>query len=279
MNCDKYGVDLERFQKIANCYTREEIAKGVGCDTSTVTKHYNGDRPINLDFAIRYAKFFNVSLDYLVRLSNEKMNVVSDEEVFKRNMVDYSGFSLETIEKMREILTELLLTGTAVEDELLSYAEFYSKFLYYLIDNRDFLWNIFQISLNYESAIKKEEQINKILTADILTVDLFPTFISPVDLFFPYDRLKSNDTFSVEYKQYLIIKSFKNALDKFFSKEQNYYFTLSESNREKIKNLSEERKKQIIEFYNKAADKSFTYETLLNLFKMDGEPNGNDTET
>lgn len=48
---------------------RQQIAKDLKCDASTITKHYNGDRGINADFIVKYAKYFNVSADYLLGLS------------------------------------------------------------------------------------------------------------------------------------------------------------------------------------------------------------------
>ena len=40
-----------------------------GCDVSTVTKHYNGTRNLTIDFIAMYARYFNVSSDYLLGLS------------------------------------------------------------------------------------------------------------------------------------------------------------------------------------------------------------------
>ena len=72
--CDKMGANIKRFQKLIDNSgkTRPTIAKELGCDTSTITKHYNGDRGITTDYLIKYAKYFNVSADYLLGLSNAK---------------------------------------------------------------------------------------------------------------------------------------------------------------------------------------------------------------
>ena len=69
---DKNIIDLQNFRALVDKKTREEIAKGIGCDTSLVTKHYNGDRNITLEYAIKYAKFFDVSVDYLIGLTDTK---------------------------------------------------------------------------------------------------------------------------------------------------------------------------------------------------------------
>lgn len=51
---------------------RAEIAKApeLHCDPSTITKHYNGDRDINSKYIIGYAKYFGVTTDYLLGLTN-----------------------------------------------------------------------------------------------------------------------------------------------------------------------------------------------------------------
>lgn len=73
---DRGIIELKNFKSLVDNYTREAIAQGIGCDTSLVTKHYNGDRNITLVYAIKYARFFGVSLDCLVGIKKiDKMSV------------------------------------------------------------------------------------------------------------------------------------------------------------------------------------------------------------
>lgn len=65
----KIIIDLKNFKDLADNYTRDTIAQGIGCDTSLVTKHYNGDRNITLPYAIKYAQFFGVSIDCVVGIT------------------------------------------------------------------------------------------------------------------------------------------------------------------------------------------------------------------
>ena len=90
--CDKKGINISNFRKLIDKTTREKVAKALDCDTSLVTKHYNGDRSITLDFAIRYADYFNVSLDYLVGRSEVAS---SDKDI--QYIGDYTGLRFETI--------------------------------------------------------------------------------------------------------------------------------------------------------------------------------------
>ncbi len=51
--------------------TRAEIAKAIGCDTSTITKHYSGVRQMNAEHIVMYARYFKVSADYMLGLEKE----------------------------------------------------------------------------------------------------------------------------------------------------------------------------------------------------------------
>ena len=40
--------------------THKKLAQRIGCDTSTVTKHINGDLGISVEFLTKYADVFDV---------------------------------------------------------------------------------------------------------------------------------------------------------------------------------------------------------------------------
>lgn len=65
------SITSERLNElIDNCeLSRKQLAEELGCDVSTIAKHYNGDRKISSEFIVKYAVFFHVSTDYL--LGNE----------------------------------------------------------------------------------------------------------------------------------------------------------------------------------------------------------------
>lgn len=46
--------------------TQQEIARYLGCDQSLYSKYERGERMLPLDFAVKLADFYHVSLDYLV---------------------------------------------------------------------------------------------------------------------------------------------------------------------------------------------------------------------
>ena len=46
--------------------TQQEIARYLGCDQSLYSKYERGERMLPLDFAVKLADFYHVSLDYLL---------------------------------------------------------------------------------------------------------------------------------------------------------------------------------------------------------------------
>lgn len=47
-------------------YTQNRVAAYLHCDQSQYSKYERGDRPLPLDYAVKLAELYNVSLDYLV---------------------------------------------------------------------------------------------------------------------------------------------------------------------------------------------------------------------
>ena len=72
--------------------TREQIADKVQCDTSSITKYYNGDRYPKTDVIIKLAKLFNVSTDYLLGVTDVATN---DKDL--QFICDYIGLSAENV--------------------------------------------------------------------------------------------------------------------------------------------------------------------------------------
>ena len=92
--CDKNITTVRLRQLIENSgKTRKEIAEQLKCDTSTITKHYNGDRDITTDFLIKYANLFDVSADYLLGLSDTP---TTDKDI--QFICKYTGLSERAIE-------------------------------------------------------------------------------------------------------------------------------------------------------------------------------------
>ncbi len=52
--------------------TQKQIASILMCDQSLYSKYEREERPLPLEYAVKLAQFYGVSVDYLVGLTNEK---------------------------------------------------------------------------------------------------------------------------------------------------------------------------------------------------------------
>lgn len=106
MICDKNGVIIKRFQDLVDSSgkTRQTIAKDLNCDTSTVTKQYNGDMKISVDYLVKYAKYFDVSTDYLLGLSKNRTRDMEINTISKKTgLSDNSVKSLIKLVKQNKL--------------------------------------------------------------------------------------------------------------------------------------------------------------------------------
>ena len=53
-------------------YTQSRVAAYLHCDQSQSSKYERGERPLPLDYAVKLAELYNVSLDYLVRRTDKR---------------------------------------------------------------------------------------------------------------------------------------------------------------------------------------------------------------
>ena len=58
--------------RIDNDKTQQEIADFLGCQREVYRRYEKGTRTMPIDFLIKLAKYYSVSLDYLVGISDEK---------------------------------------------------------------------------------------------------------------------------------------------------------------------------------------------------------------
>ncbi len=54
-----------------NDYTQEKVAKYLMCDQSLYSKYERGEREIPLKLVVELAKLYNVSVDYIVGLTDD----------------------------------------------------------------------------------------------------------------------------------------------------------------------------------------------------------------
>lgn len=90
---------IERFRKLVDNesergISRQKIADAIGCDVSTITKHYNGYQAIDIEFLYKYAKYFNVSSDYLLGLSDVSSADPDDRAICEKFGLNQKDFDL-----------------------------------------------------------------------------------------------------------------------------------------------------------------------------------------
>lgn len=91
-------ICLEHLKKLIDKDTRENIAKAFGCDTSLITKHYTGKRDVTAEYIVKYAKYFNVSADYLLGLTT-----VKSTDIGIKNICEYTGLDEKSVQKLHLI--------------------------------------------------------------------------------------------------------------------------------------------------------------------------------
>ena len=55
-----------------NDLTQQKIAQLLLCDQSLYSKYERGERALPLEYAVKLAEFYNVSLDYITGLTRQK---------------------------------------------------------------------------------------------------------------------------------------------------------------------------------------------------------------
>lgn len=100
--CDKKDITVERLRRLIDEteLPRQAIADEMGCDVSTVTKHYNGTRNLTIDFIVMYARYFNVSSDYLLGLS--EVRTVSPDTAMICRVTGLDDKAVRTLSEINE---------------------------------------------------------------------------------------------------------------------------------------------------------------------------------
>lgn len=75
--------------------TKKEIASEIGVSVTAINKHTDGSRNVSSDFIVKYAKYFNVSCDYLLGASD-----VATVNTNLRDVCDYTGLSEKAVKNL-----------------------------------------------------------------------------------------------------------------------------------------------------------------------------------
>lgn len=145
---EKNTIKLSRLQQLMNQKeSRSKIAKDLGCDVSTITKHFNGDRAVTTEYLLKYAKYFCVSADYLLGISD-----VSSADADIKSVCKFTGLGSTTVNYLHQTKD--------CAPELLSFMSFW-------LSDLDSIGNTFDsISQAYDDYIQKTNTLLKNLTEE-----------------------------------------------------------------------------------------------------------------
>lgn len=166
--CDK-NITVMRFRELVDKEkSRESIAKkmaeqGLNCNTSTITKHYNGDRTISTEYVIKYAKYFGVSADYLLGLSN-----VATTNIEIKAICEYTRLSEQALDNLH--IRFPVAVGDIIDPNITDFL--LTKGYWDYIDICQTL-NKYRNLMKYKIALKKELLENKIDTSDYDVIDKY----------------------------------------------------------------------------------------------------------
>lgn len=103
MNDKKFysNIPNRRLRKLidSSSKTREQIAKGVLMDASTVTKYYNGDRRLTPEAITSFALYFDVSADFLLGITTSK--AINKRKKYIEDYTGLEGYALDELHKLK----------------------------------------------------------------------------------------------------------------------------------------------------------------------------------
>lgn len=94
---DSFDAILKKLRKDRNA-TQKEVSQAIGADQQTLRRYESGERKPDTEMLLRIAKYYNVSADYLLGLSEN-----STVEPDMKAAVKCTGLSEKSIEKLKGI--------------------------------------------------------------------------------------------------------------------------------------------------------------------------------
>ena len=96
---DSFDAILKKLRKDRNA-TQKEVSQAIGADQQTLRRYESGERKPDTEMLLRIAKYYNVSADYLLGLSEN-----STVEPDMKAAVKCTGLSQKAIEGLQDHLT------------------------------------------------------------------------------------------------------------------------------------------------------------------------------
>ena len=148
--------------RISKKLTQDEVAHALNVKRETVTRWETGARDIKTEITILLSKYFNVSTDYLLGLTENTSTNISEIGISNK-----TGFSTLTVENILNLSAEHKIILDKIINELLK-SDLLEKFEE-LKENNIKLINLYQTDSIYNKLVEDEElTYNTIDNADEL---------------------------------------------------------------------------------------------------------------
>ena len=110
-------VFATRLKELRGKITQGRLGEALGVSRGSVSFYENGERTPDADFLIKASRYFNVSTDYLLGLSEFKNQEAIDGLINRLTELD----ELKTMEKAMSLANKILAEGTAEDFEDAAY--------------------------------------------------------------------------------------------------------------------------------------------------------------
>ena len=148
--------------RISKKLTQDEVAHALNVKRETVTRWETGARDIKTEITILLSKYFNVSADYLLGLTENTSTNISEIGISNK-----TGFSTSTVENILDLPIKLKIILDKIINELLK-SDLLEKFEE-LKENNIKIINLYQTDSIYNKLVEDEElTYNTIDNADEL---------------------------------------------------------------------------------------------------------------
>ena len=148
--------------RISKKLTQDEVAHALNVKRETVTRWETGARDIKTEITILLSKYFNVSADYLLGLTENTSTNISEIGISNK-----TGFSTSTVENILDLPIKLKIILDKIINELLK-SDLLEK-VEELKENNIKLINLYQTDSIYNKLVEDEElTYNTIDNADEL---------------------------------------------------------------------------------------------------------------
>lgn len=118
---------MSRFKdlRLNRGFTQGKLAKELGTSQQTISRIEYKDELVPTDILIRASKYFNVSVDYILGLSDEKHNHTCEQRLY-RHLEEYEDMVMEYAAlkpEYQEAVKRVIRTFSEAQDDVVPISE------------------------------------------------------------------------------------------------------------------------------------------------------------